>query len=110
MVLDLNGLAERMLAVTRQREANGASIKTDPLSMLKHTATEVVEATEAFSSCCLVSDEVRPSYTEKFAGELADIVACVMIIASSQGIDLAEALRLCYEKNKKRADGVGDKK
>ena len=109
-MIDLNQLAKDMLAVTKKREANGANIKTDILSMLKHTATEVVEATEAYCKCWLVDREQKKEFKERFVGELADIIACVLIIAHQECVDMEEALTKCLKKNKDRANGMGDKK
>lgn len=109
-MIKLDTLAAGMYAVAEQRQKNGANIKTDTVSMLKHCATEVVEATEAYCKCWFVDKEWKEEYEERFAGELADIVACVLIIAHQEGIDMEEALTKCLKKNKDRADGVGDKK
>ena len=43
-MIDLNKLCEVTLANAEQRQKNGGHIKTDTRSMLKHCATEVVEA------------------------------------------------------------------
>ena len=48
-MINLNQFAREMLAVAKKREENGAAIKTDTVSMLKHTATEVVEAMESYT-------------------------------------------------------------
>ena len=109
-MIKLDTLAAGMYAVAEQRQKNGANIKTDILSMLKHTATEVVEATEAYCKCWLVDREWKAEYKEKFAGELADIIACVLIIAHQECVDMEEALTECLKKNKDRAEGKGDKK
>ena len=112
-MLDLNQMAENMFNVTLQRQKNGANINTNPLAMLKHCATEVVEATEAYSKIKyfpqlnLNEQEIEK---EHFAEELADIIACVLITSDFLGIDIEKALRECYEKNKARAEGKGDKK
>ena len=109
-MISLTTVAAGMSAVAEQRKENGADIKTDTLSLLKHCATEVVEATEAYTRCEW-DDDNNPSHTfELFEGELADIVACVLIIAHREGIDMEEALTKCMAKNKRRADGEGDKK
>ena len=103
MGVNLNELAKNCLMVARKREENGANIKTDTMSMLKHCAGEVVEATEAFST---VTDETS---RKAFSSELADIICCVLIIAGHEEIDIAEALSSCMTKNAKRAYGEGDK-
>ena len=112
-MIDLNQMAENMFNVTLQRQKNGANINTNPLAMLKHCATEVVEATEAYSKIKyfpqlnLNEQEIEK---EHFAEELADIIACVLITSDCLGIDIEKALRECYEKNKARAELKGDKK
>ena len=45
-----------------------------------------------------------------FDSEIADIIACALIIAAKERFDIESALLQCLEKNKKRAEGVGDKK
>lgn len=99
-MIDLNELAKVMCDAAQKREQNGAAIKTDTVSMLKHTATEVVD--------CFKHNGVCLSST--FPSELADIIACVLIIAGIHRIDIERALNACYEKNKARAEGKGDKK
>ena len=43
--------------------------------------------------------------------ELADIIACVLIICANEPtIDIEAALQKCFEKNLARAEGRGDKK
>ena len=39
-----------------------------------------------------------------------DIICCVLIIAENERIDIEQALLKCIEKNRKRAEGTGDKK
>ena len=109
-MIDLNELAKVMCDAAQKREQNGAAIKTDTVSMLKHTATEVVEAMESYTKAvdCFKHNGVCLSST--FPSELADIIACVLIIAGIHRIDIERALNACYEKNKARAEGKGDKK
>lgn len=112
-MIDLNQMAENMFNVALQRQKNGANISINPLAMLKHCATEVVEATEAYSKVMYFPQLNRNEQEiekEHFAGELADIIACVLITSDNLGIDIEKALRECYEKNKARAEGKGDKK
>lgn len=106
-MIDLNGMAENMFNVALQRQKHGANISTNPLALLKHCATEVVEATEAYVR--YVHDSTGDKY-DMFSGELADIIACALIISDNLGIDIEKALRECYEKNRMRAEGKGDKK
>jgi len=106
-MIDLNGIAENMFNIALQRQKHGANISTNPLALLKHCATEVVEATEAYVR--YVKDSTGDGY-DMFSSELADIIACALITSDCLGIDIEKALRECYEKNKMRADGKGDKK
>ena len=119
--MNLNEIANEAFRTAEQRERNGATIKTDTSSMLKHCATEVVEAMEAYQKYrCAPYFEEGSSIQElnrkiegrksDFASELADIITCVAIIAHAEGIDLNKAMASCLEKNRLRADGRGDKK
>lgn len=111
-MIDLDGLCKVTLANAEQRQKNGGHIKADTRSMLKHCATEVVEAMEAYSKVKyfpqlnLNEQEIEK---EHFAEELADIVCCVLIIAGKEEIDIEQAITACIEKNRKRAEGTGDK-
>ena len=111
-MIDLNGLCGVTLANADLRNRNGGHIKTDIRSMLKHCATEVVEAMEAYSKVKyfpqlnLNEQEIEK---EHFASELADIICCVLIIAGKEKIDIEQAIMGCIEKNRKRAEGIGDK-
>lgn len=49
-MIDLNDLAYKMRNVAYVRKTNGANVDTDTMAMLKHCASEVVEATEAYST------------------------------------------------------------
>lgn len=126
-MIDLNELAKKTLENATKRMNNGANISIETRGMLKHCATEVVEATEAF--CFYESiknftsegtnfegfeepDSAEQTYIEDkehFSNELADIICCVLIMASKENIDIEKAVLDCIEKNRKRADGMGDK-
>ena len=120
-MIDLNGLCKVALANAEQRQKNGGHIKSDTRSMLKHCATEVVEAAEANLDLMMYKSQVDSSWTdrdadnwlekprERFASELADIICCVLIIAGKEGIDIETAVNECVEKNRKLAKGTGDK-
>ena len=103
-MFDLNELCVMAYENAEKREAKDGKVSTETRLMLKHTATEVVEAAEAYNS---MVDGVANK--EIFASELADIVCCVRIIAGKENIDMEMALTLCMEKNYKRAIGKGDK-
>ena len=109
--MKLNKLAKDMFEVAKKRSKNGKNIKTDELSMLKHCATEVVEATDAlirFENKSCINPEID-NYWKDFENELADVIACVLIICGGNQVDISKRLKECYEKNKARAEGVGDK-
>lgn len=113
-MIDLNGYAEEALLIAEARQKNGASIKTDTVSMLKHCATEVVEAVEAYrhyeyDACDPLATNSDEQNIELFASELADVIMCVLIMAAKEGIDIEEALEEVQKKNRKRAEGAGDK-
>lgn len=113
-MIDLNELCKVSLANAEQRQKNGGHIKTDTNSMLKHCATEVVEAEKAYSlyeydACDPLATNSDEQNLELFASELADIICCVLIIAGKEGIDIEQAITACIEKNRKRAEGTGDK-
>lgn len=131
-MIDLNGLCKIALANAEQRQKNGGHIKADTRSMLKHCAMEVIEATEAatgyldlksladFSEAELedkwsgleepdVAEETFQGYKSHLESELADIICCVLIIAGREGIDIEKVIDGCIEKNRRRAEGTGDK-
>lgn len=114
-MFNLNELAVMAYENAAKREAKDGKVSTDTRIMLKHTATEVVEAMEAYTELARVREqnkdtEVCTFYDEsQFMSELADIVCCVLIIAEKENVDMEYALTACMEKNYKRAIGVGDK-
>lgn len=109
--MTLNKIAEQSYNDATKRQQNGANINTDTISMLKHTATEVVEATEAYAKYQADGEHHDDYvYPANFASELADIICCCTIIAEGEKIDLDQAVADCLEKNRLRAEGIGDKK
>lgn len=116
-MIDLNDLAYKMRNVAYARKMNGGKVDTDTMAMLKHCATEVVEATEAYNILnSALNDNLEYEKNiieeqENFESELADIMSCVLIICANEPtIDIEEALQKCFEKNLARAEGRGDKK
>lgn len=107
-MFNLNELCVMAYENASKREAKDGKVSTDTMQMLKHTATEVVEATEAYNNYYLRDSELV-DYKSSFASELADIVCCVLIIAGKESIDMEKALTECMEKNYYRAIGKGDK-
>lgn len=107
-MIDLNNMAELAFSVTKKREANGANISTDTLHMLKHAATEIIEATEAYTDLAYDTYDSHICF-ERFQNEIADIVMCCLIISENNQFDMEKALHRVMEKNKKRAEKQGDK-
>lgn len=114
-MIDLQKLCKITLENAEKRQKNGANITTDTRKMLKHCATEVLEAMEAYTELAIVREankdmEVCTFDDEKhFESELADIVCCCLIIAGKEDIDIERAIYDCVEKNERRANGIGDK-
>ena len=119
-MIDLNDLAYKMRNVAHARKMNGAKVDTDTFLMLKHCATEVVEAQDAFARFNFAKEILNvdgkhradcDKWNDKFKSELADIIACVLIVCANEPtIDIEKALQECFEKNLARAEGRGDKK
>lgn len=123
-MIDLNDLAYKMRSVAHARKMNGAKIDDDVMPMLKYCASEVVEATEAYDKmesfkenydsekgCTISAMSKFSKLEENFKAELADIIACVLIICANEPtIDIEKALQDCFEKNLARAELRGDKK
>lgn len=132
-MFSLNELAVIAYENAAKREAKDGKVSTDTMQMLKHTATEVVEAVESFVPYRDIKNladnlnandldekwesqeepDVCEEYYQKtrkqFVSELADVICCVLIIAGKENIDMEYALTECMEKNYKRAIGEGDK-
>lgn len=111
MKLNLNKLSVEMYGIAKMREENGAKISTEIMPMLKHCATEVVEATEALvkmENTPCDNSEIDKLYHD-FELELGDIICCALIIAGREEIDITKVLCEVVEKNKKRAMKTGDK-
>lgn len=123
-MINLNELKKIALENAEKRHSNGANIDTNTIKMLKHTATEVVEATEAkvVLEACIhefeygdsekiddLNESIKKAMRD-FESELADIICCVLIIAEKENIDIERAIYDCIEKNERRANNIGDKK
>ena len=105
-MIDLNKLSTDAYIIAKKRELNGAKIKADTISMLKHCAGEVMEATEAY---CDFTYEMTDEYEEKFQDEVADIMTCCLIISGYMMFDIESALNRVMAKNRLRAEKQGDK-
>lgn len=113
-MIDLNELSKESFFTAKKRELNGAFIQTEPMAILKHCATEVVEATEAFCDYqeALNNDNLemlKNERIEKFENEIADIIVCCLIVSGYSMIDIEKALNRVMEKNRLRAEKMGDK-
>jgi len=130
-MFNLNELCKMAYENAAKREAKDGKVSTNTMQMLKHTATEVMEAVESFVSYRDIKDladnlnatdldekwesQEEPDVCEEhyqrtrkqFMSELADIVCCVLIIAGKENIDMEYALTACMEKNYMRATGRG---
>ena len=105
-MIDLNKLSTEAYIVAKKREKNGAFIQTEPISILKHSAGEVMEATEAY---CDFVYEMTDEYEEKFQDEVADIMVCCLIMSGYMQFDIEKAINRVMEKNRLRAEKQGDK-
>lgn len=106
-MIDLNGLVAESVIISKKRTENGGTESFSVQNLLKHCATEVVEAMEAYvEHAKKKTDETK----KNFVLELADVVCCCMIVAGHEDIDLEKAIEDCVEKNRLRAEGKGDKK
>lgn len=112
-MIDLNELSKEAYIIAKKREKNGANIKTEPMAMLKHCATEVIEATEAYCDYCesVNSDnlETLDKSRKDFENEIADIIVCCLIISGFSMINIEKVLNRVMEKNRLRAEKMGDK-
>lgn len=111
--MNLNEIAKASYETAKKRQENGANLSVKTTDMLKHCATEVIEAMEAYTTMDCYPQLNKPEqeiFKDLFASELADIISCVAIIAHAEEIDLDKAVADCLEKNRLRAEGRGDKK
>lgn len=111
-MIDLNELKRKAYECAKKRAENGGVKPLNTFNLLKHCATEVIEATEAlvFRDYAAYDESVYILETDILAAELCDIICCILIIAENERIDIEQALLKCIEKNRKRAEGIGDKR
>lgn len=110
--MNLNAVAKASYETAKKRQENGAHLSVKTRDMLKHCATEVIEAMEVYTKMDCYPQLNKPEqeiFKDLFASELADIICCSAIIAHAEKIDLDKAVADCLEKNRKRAEGTGDK-
>ena len=105
-MINLNKLSTEAYITAKKRELNGAKIKADTISILKHCAGEVMEATEAY---CDFVYEMTDEFEEKFQNEVADIIVCCLIVSGHIQFDIEKAINRVMEKNRLRAEKQGDK-
>lgn len=119
-MIELNEFSQKAYEIGVKRAQKGQiEDPCDTEAMLKHCAGEVVEATIAYKDWdevgrlsdydCTVEkinriDEIARRLTD-FAGEIADVIMCCLIVAKNENIDIETALQACLEKNRKRAEG-----
>ena len=102
-MIDLNGMAERMLSVARIREKNNPlANSTVTVDMIKHLAEEVVEVGMAYG-------DMDNSGTNPFRSELGDVLCMAILICERWSFDVEELLNDTLEKNIARANKTGDK-
>ncbi len=98
-MIDLNEAAQDALATARKREKKG-QLKSDTMSLLKHCAGEVCEASMAYTLYLELQGECEPEALKRdFADELADIITCALIAAAEESVDIEAALLRVQEKN-----------
>lgn len=111
-MIDLNKMAKDALSIALKREEKN-QIKGDTISILKHCAGEVVEATEAYfllkhleglNDKSVDFEYVKSHAETNFADELSVIITCALIAVAQEGIDIEAALRRVQEKNKRRVE------
>ena len=122
-MIDVNEISKMAYNIAEKRYKSGAFGNHDNSvqNLLKHCAGEVIEAMNAFddwqedlrfgavSMGVTDPDWNKETPKEKFVGELADVIMCVLIIAGKMNLDIEKAIVACGEKNYKRANGNGDK-
>ena len=86
--MNVNEVAKMLDEYSKEREKNGAQLNNTNLGLLKHCAGEVIEAV---------------------VEELADVIACILILCARENIDVEYALTQCLAKNLQRAEGKGAK-
>jgi len=102
-VINLNELAKTSYEISQKRGKPYSDVSAE--KVLKYTAGEVIEASFAasvYKHTSGKSGQLKAQEHRLFAGELADIIVCVLIAAHSENIDIEQSLIDCVEKNKKR--------
>lgn len=109
-MIDMNKMAKQSFEIARRRQMNGMKGSLNTIPMLKYCAGEVVEAAESYNNFKLAANVLSEKINQRqFASELGDIMCCVMIIAHAENINLEQIIQDSIHKNRKRAEGTGDK-
>ena len=107
--MNLNAVAAELHEISQRREQNGARLDNTNIGLLKHCAGEVIEATNAYTRW-KYSDLTDIDFErEAVVEELADVIACILILCARENIDVEYALTQCLAKNLQRAEGKGAK-
>lgn len=117
-MIDLNDISKTSQEIAKKREKHG--LGADTITCLKHCSGEVCEALQAFNewqedlkfgvvSMGVTDPDWQKDYKNEYGSELADIIICVLIAAANSNIDIEKAIAEKVAKNKKRAEGTGDK-
>ena len=107
--MNLNAVAAELHEISQRREQNGARLDNTNIGLLKHCAGEVIEATNAYTRW-KYSDLTDIDFErEAVVEELADVLACILILCARENIDVEYALTQCLAKNQQRAEGKGAK-
>lgn len=112
--MNLNETAKKCFENAVKRHANGGNVSVDTFHMLKHCATETVEACAAHERWDTVAQYTNDQQTLReykldFEREVADILCCALIICGAESLDAERIIAECMEKNRLRAEGIGDK-
>ena len=110
--MNINDMARKAFAYARQRQVKeGIESPSDIVAMCRHASSELFEVIDAYkgwqAKACnpnVFFDKDVNSAKSVFAGEIADVIMCCLIVASAQGVDIEAALEKCLEKNRKRAE------
>lgn len=119
-MVNLNILSAQCYDIAELREKNGANISTKTNQTLKHCATEVIEAMEAYNGwqeelkyfgigIGVTDPDFQVDYKKDFEYELADIICCVLSICGKHNIDIENVLQEKIDQNRLRAEKKGDK-
>lgn len=107
--MNLNAVAAELHEISQRREQNGAPLDNTNIGLLKHCAGEVIEATNAYTRWKYSDLYDIDIEREQVEDELADVIACILILCAAEKIDVEKALKKCIAKNLTRAEGKGAK-